>query len=235
MQKLVNLLTERGPFEPLILSRKAKWGQKFRSNYIGKYMLFQKKETLSQQQQNFTSSDEKHGDKKLFSKQKISKQKICPSREDKGISPSFETTDKRSTLDFSRRLPSSSSNGTNAEEDSKSTKVKSGATTQKVELEVFHAKGQFLSSLLLISKKGGGNRPVKFERSKLVHSLQTLQDGGFVLSEVCIAKRGLHVQNRSERCILQHSSTHNSQKIVRFLWTGSLYKLQCLCFSFNLS
>ena len=36
-------------------------GQKLRSNYNGKYILFQKKGTLSQQQPNFTSSYDKHG------------------------------------------------------------------------------------------------------------------------------------------------------------------------------
>ena len=45
--------TERGPFE----RAKVKWrGQKFSSNYNGKYILLKKKETLSQQQPNFTSS-----------------------------------------------------------------------------------------------------------------------------------------------------------------------------------
>ena len=54
---------------------------------------------------------------------------MCPSREDREISPSLETTDKRSrALGFSRRLPNSSSNGTSAGEGSKRTKVKSGTT-----------------------------------------------------------------------------------------------------------
>ena len=39
----------------------------------------------------------------------------------------------------------------------------------------------------------------KFEGSESVHSIQTLQDGRFALSEVCVAKEGLHVQNRPER------------------------------------
>ena len=52
---------------------------------------------------------------------------MCPSREDKGISPSLETIDKRSgALGFSRRLPNFSSNGSSTGEGSKSTKVKSG-------------------------------------------------------------------------------------------------------------
>ena len=55
--------------------------QKFRSNYNRKYILFQKKGPLSQQQPNFTSSYDKHVGfnslhpilKKLFSKLKIPK------------------------------------------------------------------------------------------------------------------------------------------------------------------
>ena len=38
----------------------------------------------------------------------------------------------------------------------------------------------------------------KFEESESVQSLQKLQDGIFALSEICVAKRGLHVQNRPE-------------------------------------
>ena len=65
--------------------------------------------------------------KKLFLQTKNCK--MCPSREDKGISPSLETTDKRSrTLGFSRRLPNSSSNRTSSREGSKNTKFKSGIT-----------------------------------------------------------------------------------------------------------
>ena len=43
----------------------------------------------------------------------------------------------------------------------------------------------------------------KFEGSEPVHSLQTLQDGRFRLSEVCVAKKGLHVQSRPEGSICQ--------------------------------
>ena len=97
---------------------------------------------------------------------------MCPSREDKGISPSLETTDKRSRLlGFSRRLPNSSSNGTSTGEGSKSTKVKSGIRKTSrsgsegnagkgLHFKSLSLKGEFLSSLLLNSKKGGGNKSV---------------------------------------------------------------------------
>ena len=154
-------------------------GQKFRSNFNGKYILFQKIGILSQQQPNFTSSYEKHGginsstssSKKIIFQTKNST--VYPSREDKGISPCLETTHKRSrALGFSSRLPwlpNSSPNGTSTGEVSKATKVKSGTTkTRRSGCEGNAGKGSistvfnstFLSSLFLISKKGGGNRPV---------------------------------------------------------------------------
>ena len=104
--------------------------QKFRSNYNSKYILFQKKGTLSQHQPNFTSSYDKHEGINSYSSNflKIIFQtknlKFCPSREDDGTSPSLETIDKRSrTLGFSRRLLNFSCNGSSIGGGSKSTKV----------------------------------------------------------------------------------------------------------------
>ena len=104
--------------------------QKFRSNYNSKYILSQKRGTLSQHQTNFSSSYDKHEGinscsssfkKIIFQTKKL---KFCPSREDEGISPSLETIDKRSrTLGFSRRLLNSSCNGSSTGGGSKSTKV----------------------------------------------------------------------------------------------------------------
>ena len=57
---------------------------------------------------------------------------MCPSKENKRISPSLETIDKRSgPLVFSRRLPNSSSNGSSAGKGSKSTKPKGKSGTTK--------------------------------------------------------------------------------------------------------
>ena len=47
----------------------------------------------------------------------------------------------------------------------------------------------------------------------MVHFLQALQDGRFAPSEIYVAGRGLHVQNRPEGCILQCSSTQKFTKI----------------------
>ena len=151
-------INRKGPFKTAPHSR-PNWGQKFRSNYNDKYILFQKKGTLVQQQPNFTSSHDKHeginsclsNSKNIIFQTKSSK--MCPSREDKGTSPSLETTDIRSrALDFSRRLTNSSSNGTSAGD-----WKKLGRSSIS---KVCHSKREFLSSLFLISKKGGGSWPV---------------------------------------------------------------------------
>ena len=104
--------------------------QKFRSNYNSKYILFQKKGTLSQHQPNFTSSYDKHEGINSYSSNfkriifQTKKLKFWPSREDEEISPSLETIDKRSrTLGFSRRLLNSSSNRSSTGGGSKGTKV----------------------------------------------------------------------------------------------------------------
>ena len=53
----------------------------------------------------------------------------------------------------------------------------------------------------------------KFEGSGSTYSLQTLQYGRFALSEVCFAKRGVHVQNRPWGWIRQRSSAQRFTKI----------------------
>ena len=79
--------------------------------------------------------------------------KMCPSREDKGISLSLETADERSTvLVFSTRLPNSSSNGTSTGEGSKGTKSKSGTTKTRSRSEGNTGKRLHFKSLPL--KKG---------------------------------------------------------------------------------
>ena len=152
--------------------------------------------------------------------------KMYSSREDKGISPSLETTDKRSrALGFSSRLPNSSSNGTISGEGSKNTKFKSGTTkTSRSRSEGNTGKGLHFKSLSL--KRGIFGQSVsdqkkrwrelishKIEGSESVYSLQTLQDGRFPLSEVCVAEKGLHVQSRPKGCILQRSCTQRFTKI----------------------
>ena len=132
-------------------------GQKFRSSYNGKHILFQKKGTLSQHQQNFTSNYDNHGginscssnSKKIIFHSKNSK--LRPSKEDKGISPSLETIDKRSrTLGFSRRLPNSFCKRSSKGEGSESNKVKSGTTnTSRSRSEGTALKGLHFKSLSL--------------------------------------------------------------------------------------
>ena len=218
--------------------------QKFRSNYSDKYILFQKKGTLSQQQSNFTSSYDKHGgiNSRSSNSKKINFQtknsKMCRSREVTGISPSLETTDKRSkALGFSRRLPNSSSNGTSTGEGSKSTKVKSGTTKISRSGSKDNAgKGLSLKrrifEQLVSDQQKRWREPTshKFEGSKLVHSPQTLQDGRFALSEVCVTKRGFVCKTDLKDAYFSVPLHKDSRKLVRFLWAGYLYEFRCLCF-----
>ena len=125
------------PFQegPSFYQGRRNGGQKFRSNYNGKYILFQKKGAISQQQPisvpvmiNMENLTHVHPilKKNIF---QTKKSKICPSKEDKGISPSLETTDKRSRgFGFSRRLPNSFSNRNSSGEGSKKIKFQSGTT-----------------------------------------------------------------------------------------------------------
>ena len=165
---------------------------------------------------------------------------MCPSREDKQISPSLETIDKRSrTLGFSTRLPNSSSNGTSTGEGSKGTKFKSGTTKKsrsevKAILEkgsiskVFRSKVGFLGSLFLISKKCGGNGPVI-----------NLKDSNWFIPYKHFKVEFLHCL----KCMLQKSDYmwridlkdayfsvplhKDSPKLVQFLWAENLYKFLC--------
>ena len=126
---------------------------------------------------------------------------MCPSREDKQISPSLETIDKRSrTLGFSTRLPNSSSNGTSTGEGSKGTKFKSGTTKKsrsevKTILEkgsiskVFRSKVGFRQFVSYQQKRWRERTSHKFEVFELVYSLQTPQGRIFALSEVYVAKQ----------------------------------------------
>ena len=72
-------------------------------------------------------------------------------------------------------------------------------------------KGILLQFVSEQQKRWLGPSSHKFEGSESVHSLQPLQDGRF--AKVCVAKKGLHVQNRPERCTLQRFSTQRFMKL----------------------
>ena len=101
--------------------------------------------------------------------------------------------------------------------------------------KVCHLKQEFLSSLFLISKKGGGNRPVISEGSELVQSLQTLQDGKFALSEICVAKRDYMCNIDLKDAYFSVPLHRDSRKLVRFLWAGNLYEFLHPCFELALA
>ena len=126
--------------------------------------------------------------------------------DDKGIFNSLKTTDKRSrALGFSRSLPNSSSKGCNAGKGSKSTKIKSGTTKRSrsgsknnagkgLHFRNLSRKRRIFEQLLSDQQKRWRELTShRFGGSESVHFLQILQDGRIALSEVCVAKRGLHV------------------------------------------
>ena len=78
-------------------------------------------------------------------------------------------------------------------------------------LEVYYSKGEFLSSLFLVTKKFEGNGE------------------GFALSGIYMCKIGL----KDAYCsVLLHK---DSQKVARFLWVENLYEFLCLCFGLGLA
>ena len=224
-------------------------GQKFRSSYNGKHILFQKKGTLSQHQQNFTSNYDNHGginscssnSKKVIFHSKNSK--LRPSKEDKGISPSLETIDKRSrTLGFSKgyliplvmdpvqekapKVPKLN------QEQQKQVDLVVKAMLEKGSIsKVCHSKGEFLSSLSEVSKKDGEIRPVI-----------NLKDLNRFIPYERFKMEGLHclkyvLQKRDYMCKIDLKNAYfsvplhkDSRKLVRFLWAGNLYEFLCLCF-----
>ena len=84
-------------------------------------------------------------------------------------------------------------------------------------LEVYYSKGEFLSSLFLVTKKFEGNGE------------------GFALSGVYVANGELHVQNRSEGCILQCSSTQRFTKSSTLSLGRELVRIPVSLFWFGTS
>ena len=78
---------------PSFCRGKPNWGQKFKSNYNGKYILFQKKGTPWKQQSNFTSGHDKYGginSCSFNSKNKIFQSKDQPAINSKDLDRSFK-------------------------------------------------------------------------------------------------------------------------------------------------
>ena len=103
--------------------------------------------------------------------------------------------------------------------------------------KVCHSKEEFLSSLFLISKRRGGNQPVinLKDQNQFIPNKHFKMDVLHCLKYI-LQKRGLHVQNRPEGCILQTFTVtlhRDSRKLPRFLWAANLYEFLCLCFGFG--
>ena len=207
-------------------------GQKFRSSYNGKHILFQKKGTLSQHQQNFTSNYDNHGginscssnSKKIIFHSKNSK--LRPSKEDKGISPSLETIDKRSrTLGFSKgyliplvmdpvqekapKVPKLN------QEQQKQVDLEVKAMLGKGSISIVcHSKEKFLSSMFLISKIDGGNRSVinLKDLNWFIPYGHFKMEGSYCLKYVL--QKGDYISKIYLKDILQRTSTQRFTKII---------------------
>ena len=232
-------------------------GQKFRSNFNVKYILFQKIRILSQQQPNFTSSYEKHGginSSTSNSKKDISKQKI-PKCVLAGRIKEFLPVWKQLTKDQKLLILVAGYQGYRIpllmepvqekfpklpklnQEQQKQENLEAKTMLEKGSIsKVSHSKWEFLSSLFLISKKGGGNRPVI-----------NLKDPNRFSPYKHFQMDGLHclkyeLRKRDSMCKIDLKGGYfsvplhkDSRNLVRFHWAGNLYEFLCLCFCFGTS
>ena len=92
-------------------------------------------------------------------------------------------------------------------------------------------KNQYLSSLFLVSKRNGGNRPVINLKhlNKFIPYLHFKMEGLNLLQNI--------LQKGDYMCKLDLKDAYfcvslkkEPRKYVRFRWEGTLYKFLCLCF-----
>ena len=128
--------------------------------------------------------------------------------------------------DYVRRIPEMSKAQRELVKREMQTMLRKGAISQ-----IDHTQGKLISSLFLVEKKDGGQRPVinlkslnffvPYEHFKM-ESLNSLQ---FFLKKVdYMAKLDL---KDAYFCVTLHKE---SRKFVRFQWDGKLYEFLCLCF-----
>ena len=100
--------------------------------------------------------------------------------------------------------------------------------------KVIHTQGQFLSSYYLVEKMDGGYlQVINLKKSEQIHSLRAFQNGRYPLSETPLSLS----EQDDLLCNIDLKKVHfpvplnkNPQKLVRFQWSGNLYKCLCLCF-----
>lgn len=89
--------------------------------------------------------------------------------------------------------------------------------------KTFAKEGQFLSNLLLVSKKNVGSRPmINFQ---YFQSLFSLQNGGLAFCQGHAERETLHVQSRPEGSLLLHSSLSKTSEIYPFLVGSSIIQI----------
>ena len=102
--------------------------------------------------------------------------------------------------------------------------------------KVVLTQGQFLSNLFLVEKKNGGNGPAinlknlnKFilqEHFKMesLHCLKLFLEQDDLLCKIDLKEAYFSIPLNI-----------NSQKLVRFQWSGNIYNFLCLCFGLGLA
>ena len=92
-------------------------------------------------------------------------------------------------------------------------------------------KNQYLKNFLLVSKRGGGNRPViNLKHLNNFIPYQHFKMEGLNLLQKHTPEGRLHVQAGTKRRVLSCFSKKELVKYVRFQWEGTLYEFLCLCF-----
>ena len=92
-------------------------------------------------------------------------------------------------------------------------------------------KGEFLSNLFLVRKTDKGAKGSnKSETSKCIYTIQSLQNGRILESEIFVTRGRLSVQARSKGCILLCSFTEKIEEIRSVPLVRNLYEFLCLCF-----
>ena len=97
--------------------------------------------------------------------------------------------------------------------------------------KVCHSKGEFLSSLFLISKKGNANRPVinLKDLNRFIHYKHFKMEDLHCLKNVL--QKGDYICKIDLKDAYFSVPLHKySRKLIRFLREGNLYEFLCLCF-----
>ena len=89
---------------------------------------------------------------------------------------------------------------------------------------------------LLCRKKGWREPPSdKFWKSQQIHSMWAFQTGRSALSEITSRAGGFANKIDLKETCFSVPPSKNSQKFLRFQWSGNLYEFLCPCFGLGLA